>query len=87
MAVTRKKRLVAYIMIGGEDMSSDGEQWVGPDGTIHTVNSTEDPRVPGGYYHTQYDPETGAKATAVYNADGTFADVPANKAWVEKPTN
>lgn len=63
-------------------MSKDGEQWTGPDGTIHTVDSTQDPGVSlGGFYHTQYDPNTGDKATAVYNPDGTFADVPANNQW------
>ena len=31
MTATPKKRLVADIVIGDEDMSSDGEQWVGPE--------------------------------------------------------
>lgn len=59
----------------------DGEQWADPDGTIHTVNSTNDPRAPGGYYHTQKDPGVDGpdgKATAVFNPDGSFADVPNN---------
>jgi hypothetical protein len=59
----------------------DGEQWVGPDGTIHTVNPTNDPNVPGGFYHSQRAPDGSAKATAVYNPDYTFADVKANKDW------
>lgn len=59
-------------------MSKDGIKWTERDGTTHTVNSTQDPRVPGGYYHTQVD-SAGNKATAVYNSDGTLADVPANK--------
>lgn len=59
----------------------DGEQWTAPDGTVHTVNSTNDPRVPeGGFYHTQVD-EDGQKSTAVYNPDYTMADVPANDDW------
>lgn len=58
----------------------DGEQWRDPDGTRHTVNSTEDPKVPGGYYHSQLGPN-GEKATAVFNPDGTMADVKANKDW------
>lgn len=59
----------------------DGSQWQDSDGTIHTVNSTSDPKAQGGYYHTQYNPATGDKATAVYNSDGTFADVKANSQW------
>lgn len=61
-------------------MSRDGEQWTTSDGTKHTVNSTEDPRAPGGYYYSQTD-SNGNKATAVYNSNGTLADVPANKDW------
>jgi hypothetical protein len=61
-------------------MSKDGEQWTASDGTKHTVNSTQDPKAPGGYYHTQTSPD-GTKATAVYNADGSLADVKANKDW------
>lgn len=58
----------------------DGEQWTADDGTTHTVNSTNDPNAPGGYYHTQVDND-GNKATAVYNSDGTMADVKANRDW------
>lgn len=58
----------------------DGDRWVDSDGTTHTVNSTSDPAVPGGFYHTQVSP-SGDKATAVYNSDYSFADVPANKSW------
>ena len=64
-------------------MSRDGEQWTDSDGTRHTVNSTDDPNAAGGYYHNQKGPD--GKATAVYNADGTLADVPANREWTEVP--
>ncbi len=61
--------------------SKDGQQWSSGDGTIHTVNSTVDPNVAsGGYYHTQVDAR-GNKATAVYNPDGSLADVKANRDW------
>lgn len=64
-------------------MSDDtGEQWKGPDGTIHTVKSTDDPRVPDGFFHTQVD-EDGNKSTVVYNSDYSMADVPANDEWDE----
>ncbi|QHU93909.1 hypothetical protein GWK78_02625 [Candidatus Saccharibacteria bacterium oral taxon 488] len=61
----------------------DGDRWVDPDGTSHTVNSTNDPNVPGGYYYNQHGPD--GHATAVYNSDGTFANVAANRDWVEVP--
>jgi hypothetical protein len=54
-------------------------RWTNDDGIAHTVNPTNDPRVPGGYYHTQSDKD--GKATAVYNADGTLADIPQNKGY------
>lgn len=55
----------------------DGDQWVDGDGNTHTVNSTNDPAAPGGYYHSV----VGSKLheTTVYNADGTLADVHANR--------
>lgn len=55
-------------------------RWTNDDGTSHTVNPTNDPRVPNGYYHTQVDRD-GKKATAVYNADGSLADIKQNKDW------
>ena len=58
----------------------DGERWTGPDGTVHTVNSTDDPGAPGGVYHTQVDKD-GNKSTAVYDPDGKLADVKSNKSW------
>ncbi len=61
-------------------MSDDGQQWNGSDGTRHTVNSTDDPKVPGGYYHSQQDGD-GNKATAVFNSDGSMANVSANRDW------
>ncbi|OYX53465.1 hypothetical protein B7Y92_02885 [Candidatus Saccharibacteria bacterium 32-50-13] len=62
----------------------DGDQWTDADGTAHTVNSTNDPNVPaGGYYYNQHGP--GGHATAVYNPDGTLADVPANRDWRDSP--
>ena len=36
----------------------DGERWIDSDGTSHTVNSTSDPNVPGGYYYNQHGPTT-----------------------------
>ncbi|WP_163512161.1 hypothetical protein [Fodinicola acaciae] len=55
-----------------------GEQWESG-GTTYTAKSTDDPKAPGGYFLSQQD-ERG-KETAVYNADGTLADVDANKNW------
>ena len=44
--------------------------------------------VPGGYYYNQHGP-TGdgsiGHATAVYNADGTLADIPQNRGWQDVP--
>lgn len=60
--------------------SWDGDKWRSDDGTVHTVNSTVDPQVPGGYYHTQVDAD-GNKATAVYNEDGSLAPIKQNKDW------
>lgn len=59
--------------------TNDGEQWE-EGGMRITVNSALDDRVKGeGYYVTLEDLETGAKSTAVYNEDGTLADVPRNR--------
>jgi hypothetical protein len=57
-----------------------GEQWTGPDGTTHTVKSTDDPKVPDGFYHSQTDSK-GNKATAVYESDYKLAKVKQNKDW------
>ncbi len=67
-------------MQGGEIMVKDSKQWTVSDGITHTVNSTQDPKIPDGYYHTQVDSK-GNKATAVYNPDGTLANVKASKDW------
>ena len=40
----------------------DDDRWVDPDGTSHTVNSTNDPNVPGGYYYNQHGPECGGES-------------------------
>lgn len=61
----------------------DGERWTNSDGSTVTVNSTNDPGAPGGYYVSQSD--GGDHSTAVYNGDGTLADVPANSGWVDVP--
>jgi hypothetical protein len=62
----------------------DGARWTDSSGTSHTVNSTNDPAVPaGGYYYNQHGPD--GHATAVYNPDGTLADVAANRDWVDSP--
>lgn len=66
----------------------DGERWIDSDGTSHTVNSTSDPNVPGGYYYNQHGPTGDGSiwhATAIYNADGTFADIPQNRDWQDVP--
>lgn len=64
--------------------SQDGARWVDSSGTSHTVNSTSDPAVPaGGYYYNQHGSD--GHATAVYNPDGTLADVAANRDWVDVP--
>lgn len=64
--------------------NKDGEQWTDSDGTVHTVNPTDNPKVPeGGYYHTQKNKD--GKASAVYNPDGTLADVRANRDWKDVP--
>lgn len=55
-------------------------KWTNNDGTTHTVNPTDDPKVPGGYYISQQD-DKGNKATSVHNPDGSLADVKANKDW------
>lgn len=52
-----------------------------------TVNPTRDPRVPDGYYISVGE---GAKpdrvhSTAVFNSDGTLADIPQNKGWRDTP--
>ena len=63
--------------------AQDGDQWSAGD-TTHTVNSTSDPAVPaGGHYHNQHGPD--GHATAVYNPDGTMADVAANSQWQDVP--
>ena len=62
------------------DNDRGGVQFTADDGTTHTINSTDDKNVPNGYYHTQVD-SSGNKVTAVYNSDGTLADVNANKSW------
>ena len=65
-------------------MSRDGDQWKDSAGTTHTVNSADDPKAAGGYYYTQVDSD-GNKATAVYNSDGTFANVSTNSDWKDVP--
>lgn len=48
----------------------------------YTVNPTDDPKVgTDGYYLSQTDVASGEKATAVYNGDGSLANVPANRDW------
>lgn len=57
-----------------------GARWSDDDGTTHTVNPTDDPNVPDGYFHSQTNPD-GEKATAVYDSDDALADVKQNKHW------
>jgi len=61
-----------------------GDKWDDADGTNHTVNPAKDPRVPGGYYHSQTDPD-GNKETAVFDADGYMPDIKQNAGWQESP--
>ncbi|MDO4773707.1 MAG: hypothetical protein Q4A37_01110, partial [Candidatus Saccharibacteria bacterium] len=69
------------VIMGGYQ---DGDRWFDNDGTSHTVNSTSDPAVPeGGYYHSIGN--SSGHATAVYNPDGTLADVSANAGWQDSP--
>jgi hypothetical protein len=63
----------------------DGERWTESDGTVHTVNSTQDPSAPDGHYHSQSSADGSIHATAVYSADGTMPDVKANCAWEPRP--
>jgi len=60
--------------------SAVGDRWKADDGTTHTVNPTSDPRVPGGYYHSQTNSD-GEKSTAVFDADGFLAAIKQNKDW------
>ncbi len=64
----------------------DGLQW--QEGDIrYTVNSSSElAHDPGSYYLNMLNVKTGAKATAVYNSDGTLANVDANRDWVEVGT-
>jgi hypothetical protein len=59
---------------GGARFSTGGRSHV-------TVNSTDNPRVPGGHYVSVGDDDANDHSTAVYNPDGTLADVKANKGW------
>jgi len=64
----------------------DGAQWEEA-GIRYTVNSSKElAHDLGAYYLNMVNLKTGAKATAVYNSDGTLAQVKANKDWVEVPT-
>jgi hypothetical protein len=48
-----------------------------------TVNSTDDARVPGGYYVSIGNGQD--HSTSVHNSNGTLADVKANDDWVDSP--
>jgi hypothetical protein len=48
-----------------------------------TINPTEDPKAPGGHYVSIGDDQD--HSTAVYNPDGTLADVKANRDWRDVP--
>ena len=48
-----------------------------------TVNPTENPKVPDGHYVSIGDDKD--HSTAVYDEDGSLADVKANKDWVTRP--
>ena len=53
----------------------EGARWV-QGGMRYTVNSTEDPTAPGGYYLSMTDLDSGAKATAVYDRNGYLLRFP-----------
>jgi hypothetical protein len=63
----------------------DGAQW--QEGDIrYTVNSSSELKHDvGAYYLNMTNVKTGEKATAVYNSDGTLADVRANQSWRPVP--
>lgn len=68
-------------------MSRDGAQWTDSDGTTHTVNSSDNPGNPGGYYHSQQDSD-GNKSTSVHTSDGSLYDGPKsgdNSSLAESP--
>jgi hypothetical protein len=48
-----------------------------------TINATSDPKAPDGYYVSVGDDTD--HSTAVYNGDGTLADVKANRDWETRP--
>lgn len=61
----------------------DGQQWQEGD-ILYTVNSAIDKTLPpdqGQYYVSMKNVRTGEHSTAVYNSDGTFAPVKANRDW------
>lgn len=68
-------------------MSRDGAQWTDSDGTIHTVNSSDNPSNPGGYYHSQVGTD-GSKSTSVHTSNGSLYDGPKsgdNSSLVDSP--
>ena len=68
-------------------MSDDGSQWRDTDGTVHTVNSSENPGNPGGYYHSQVGTD-GSKSTSVYDSNGGLYGGPKggdNSSLVDSP--
>ena len=66
-------------------MSHDGEQFNAGGDLGITVNSTDNPAVPsGGYYVSIGDGQS--HSTAVYNPDGSLADVKANNDWGDVST-
>ena len=68
----------------GSRPEGEGAQW-SQGGITYTVNSTDDPKAPGGYYLSMRDEQTGDHTTAVYNPDDTFAETKANKQWKPAP--
>lgn len=65
-------------------LDGTGDQWI-QGGMRYTVNSTSDPRAPGGYYLSMTDLATGAKATAVYDATGDLVRFPGNGPKTKAP--
>ncbi len=80
-------RWLAVQAAANEDGSSGDRFETGGGGHV-TVNPTDDPRVgANGYYVSVGEGEkpNETHSTAVFNADGTMADVQANRGWITRP--
>ena len=64
----------------------DGDRWVEGDIRYTCNSSSQLSNDPGSYYLSMDNLKTGAHATAVYNSDGTLAEIKQNAQWVRVPT-